>query len=253
MQVFTPNGNIDKAATRWVVGVWLIVTTTVWLAHPSVFLPTIPETWAALQDLWFNANLITELVSSVQLNIEAIVLATLISLALAYLWTIPAFRPPVAFVGKLRFLSLAGLGFAFTLMTSNGHELRVAVLVFMVVVYFVVAMIDIVAQIPKEQYDLAKTLRMGPWETLYEVVIYGQLDQAFIVLRQTAAMSWFMVATAEGMSMSGGGLGMLLNTSNKHFHLAEVLALQLIVLAVGLGQDYLIGFFRNTCCPWVRT
>lgn len=188
-----------------------------------------------------------------RLNVESIAIAAVISLGLAYLGTIAVFEPLVSFIGKLRFLSLAGLGFAFTLMTSDGHALRVSVLVFMVVVFFCVSMVDCISQIPKEQYDLAHTLKMGDWETLYEVVIYGQLDQAFIVLRQTAAMSFMMTATAEGMSMSGGGVGALLNTSNRHFHLAEVMALQLTVLCVGLLQDSLIGWLRVQCCPWVKT
>lgn len=111
-------------------------------------------------------------------------------------------------------------------------------------------MVDVIAQITPDQYDLAKTLNMGPWETLVEVVVLGQLDQAFIVLRQTAAMSWMMIATAESMAMSGGGIGVLLETSNKHFHMAEVMALQLLVLILGLLQDALIGKLREWCCPW---
>lgn len=251
LEVFTPNREVDSRTRGWIIAVWGVLTLGVWATKPFVFLPAPGEVWSALQDLWFNANLIGELIASVQLNVEAIILATAISLGLAYLSTVAAFEPLVAFVGKLRFLSLAGLGFAFTLMTSNGHALRVSVLVFMVVVFFVVSMVDVIAQIPKEQYDLARTLRMTDWETLWEVVVFGQLDQAFIVLRQTAAMSWMFLATAEGMSMSGGGVGMLLNTSNKHFHLAEVMAIQILILLVGLGQDWLIGFFRRTCCPWV--
>lgn len=253
LDAFTPNRSLDRQGRNTVLGVWVVVFALVWLDHPSVFLPTPAETWTALTDMWLYRNLASAIFASVQLNIEAIAIATVISLTLAYAGTIAFFRPIVVLAGALRFLSFAGLGFAFTLMTSTGHALKVSVLVFMVVVFFVVSMLDVVDQIPQEKYDLAKTLRMGPWETLFEVVIFGQLDQAFIVLRQTAAMSWMFIATAEGLSMSGGGIGTLLNTSNKSLaRLPDVLALQLLVLVLGLGQDRLIGWLREQCCPWVK-
>lgn len=250
--VFSPTRVLDRRSERFIVVAWIAVVAITWTFSPFVFLPKPSEVFQALKDLWFFQDLGIELFTSMCLNIEAIAIATVISLALAYLGTIAVMTPLVSFVGKLRFLSLAGLGFAFTIMTSNGHALRVSVLVFMVVVFFVVSMVDVINGIPKGQYDLARTLRMGDWETLYEVVILGKLDQTFIVLRQTAAMSWMFLATAEGMAMSGGGVGMLLNTSNKHFHLAEVMAIQIIILIVGLCQDYMIGVFRNLCCPWVN-
>jgi NitT/TauT family transport system permease protein len=251
-KILSPNRVLDRRSERFIVATWIAVVALTWAFSPFVFLPKPRDVFQALHDLWFYQDLGVELFTSVCLNIEAIAIATVISLALAYLGTIAVLSPIVSFIGKLRFLSLAGLGFAFTMMTSNGHALRVSVLVFMVVVFFVVSMVDVINGIPKEQYDLARTLRMGDWETLYEVVVLGRLDQAFIVLRQTAAMSWMFLATAEGMAMSGGGVGMLLNTSNKHFHLAEVMAIQILILIVGLCQDYMIGVFRNLCCPWVN-
>lgn len=250
VSVISPGKQVELPVRRYIVIAWIAIVSITWWFSPFVFLPKPAEVASALHDLWFYQDLGIELFSSLRLNIEAIAIATAISLLLAYLGTIPVFRPVVTFIGKLRFLSLAGLGFAFTIMTSSGHALRVSVLVFMVVVFFVVSMVDVISGIPQEQYDLAHTLRMGDWETLYEVVILGQLDQAFIVLRQTAAMSWMFIGTAESMSMSGGGIGALLTTSNKHFHLAEVMAIQLLVLALGLAQDYLIGWLRDTCCPW---
>jgi NitT/TauT family transport system permease protein len=42
---------------------------------------------------------------------------------------------------------------------------------------------------------------------------------------------------------------MLLN-ANKHFYLNAVLAIQITILLMGLGQDYLIGAAKNLCCPY---
>lgn len=73
------------------------------------------------------------------------------------------------------------------------------------------------------------------------------------VLRQTAAMSWMFCSTAEMLDMSDGGIGMMLDNSNRHLHLSEVLALQLVVLGLGLVQDYLLGWMRKKVCPWVKS
>lgn len=249
--LITPNALVDRSMRRNITLGWVVCALLVWWQSPWTFWPKLGETWVALHDMWFYQNLGVNLFSSLRLNLEAIALSTVISLGLSYLGTIALAAPVVRFVGQLRFLSFAGMGFAFTLMIGDGFHRKIAVLVFMVMVYFVVAMMDVISQIPPEQYDLARTLKMGPWETLWEVVILGQIDQAFIVLRQTAAMAWMFVGTAETLDMSDGGVGMMLDNANRHLHLSEVLALQLIVLILGLGQDYLLGWMRDKICPWV--
>jgi NitT/TauT family transport system permease protein len=52
------------------------------------------------------------------------------------------------------------------------------------------------------------------------------------------------------MSRSEGGVGALLLNQNKHFHLAAVLAIQVTILLLGLGQDYAIGTVRRLLCPY---
>jgi NitT/TauT family transport system permease protein len=246
-----PNQVVEKRDRRMIAGGVTALVLLCWATIPITFLPKPGEVLRALRTLWTDGDLGEQLLISLWLNAQAITLAAVVSLLLAYMWTIAVFRPIVVFIGQLRFLSFAGLGFAFTLMTSNGNELKLLVLVFMVVVFMVVGMVDVIASIPKEQFDLARTLRMGDWEVLWEVVILGQIDQAFVVWRQNAAMGYMMLATAEGMYMAGGGIGTMLNTSNKYLNLAAIMALQLVVLAVGkVLQDQVIGWLRHTCCRY---
>ncbi len=79
---------------------------------------------------------------------------------------------------------------------------------------------------------------MGEWRVVYEVVVIGQADKAFEVLRQNAAMGWMMLTMVEGISRSEGGVGAMLLNQNKHFHLSAVFAIQLTILLLGLAQDY---------------
>ena len=191
-----------------------------------------------------------ELLISVQLNLEALAWSTLISLGLAYLTVLPVFRPLVAAVSKGRFLSIVGFTFIFTLVFGGGHPLKASLLVFAISVFYVTSMAAVIAAIPRGEFDHARTLRMGEWRVVWEVVILGTTDKAFEVLRQNAAMGWMMLTMVEGIVRSEGGVGSLLLAENKQFLLPEVFAVQIVILGVGLLQDYLIGAARRLACPY---
>ncbi len=249
IELLAPNRVISKKTLRWLVGFQLLLLVTIWIFSPSVFLPKPKEVYQALGELWFQ-GLGGELITSFYLNLEAIGISAVLSLLMAYLTVIPFFRPIVTLISKLRFLSMVGLTFFFTLMATTGHELKLFLLVFSVSVFFVTGMAEVVASIPKESFDLARTLRMGEWRVVYEVIVLGQVDKAFEVLRQNAAMGWMMLTMVEGISRSEGGVGAMLLNQNKHFHLSAVFAIQLTILLLGLGQDYAIGLLREIICPY---
>jgi NitT/TauT family transport system permease protein len=163
---------------------------------------------------------------------------------------IPFFRPMISVLSKFRFVSLVGLSFFFMLLAKSGYELKLYLLVFSISVFFLTSMADVLDSIPKAQFDLARTLRMNEWQVLWQVIILGQADKAFDVLRQNAAIGWLMLTMVEGISRADGGIGALLLNQNKHFHLSAVFAIQLIILLVGLAQDYVIGIIKNIFCPY---
>lgn len=249
LAAYTPNKSPKYSTVKLLIGVQVAIFFTLWAFSPFAFLPSIGETWAAFCEQW-SQGLPGELIVSVTANLEAIAIACVISLGLAYLTVLSGFRPIVTFLSKLRFLSMVGLSFFFTVATSSAHQLKLSLLVFSVSVFFVTGMADVIESIPKEQYDLARTLRKGPWETVWEVVILGQIDKAFDVLRQNAAIGWMMLTMIESMVRSEGGIGAMLTTANKHFYLNAVFAIQITILLLGLGQDYLIGAAKNLFCPY---
>ena len=133
----------------------------------------------------------------------------------------------------------------FTTTLSNN-----TLLVFGMTVFFVTSMASVIAQIPKEEFDYARTLRMSEWRVVWEVVVLGTAAQAWEVLRQNAAIGWMMLTMVEGISRSEGGVGAMLLNQSKHFHLAEVFAIQILILVVGMIQDYGIGLLRRITCPY---
>lgn len=212
--------------------------------------PSPAEVGRALARLWNEHGLFDALATSVVLNAEAIAWTTAIGLALAYLTVVPAVRPLAAAVSKLRFTGLVGWAFVFTLWAHDGHQLKLWMLVFGMAPFFVTAMAAIVAEIPGDRFDHARTLGMTEPRVVWEVVIRGTADQALEAVRQNAAMGWMALTMVEGLVRAEGGIGALMVNENKHLQLDAVFALILVVLMVGVAQDWALAWLRRTVCPY---
>lgn len=247
--LITPNQIVDSKVAKIILISQLILLLATWFFSPFVFLPNPGEVLHSLGQLW-SQGIFSDIMVSFYLNVEAIILSIIISLGLAYLSTIPIFENVGKLVGKLRFSSLVGLTFFFTLMTSNGHQLKLSLLTFSISVFFITSIMDVISSIPKVQFDLAKVLQMGDWRILWEVVVLGQIDKVFDVLRQNAAIGFMMLTMVEGMSRTEGGIGAVLLNQTKYFHMSDILAIQIIIIVLGIGQDYFIGIMKNICCPY---
>ncbi|HVK05550.1 MAG TPA: hypothetical protein VM490_18895, partial [Armatimonadaceae bacterium] len=233
-----------------VVAIQVALFLIVWFASPYAVLPRPGEVLASFQDLWFKQGLAENLATSFKLNLTALAWTTVISLLLSYLTVVPFFRPIVNALSKGRYLSLVGFSLVFTLMLGGGQSLKLALLIFGMTVYFVTSMASVVAAIPKAEFDHARTLRMGEWRVVWEVVILGTADKALEVMRQNAAIGWTLLTMVEGISRAEGGLGNLLLTQQKYFRIADVFAIQITILVLALVQDWFIGTVRKAVCPY---
>lgn len=247
---FQPNRAVSPTTMRLIALVEIAIALVVWIQSPFKVIPRPNEVFHALQNLWMKEGLGQELAISFQLNLEALAWSAGISLLLSYLTVLPVFRPLVGAISKGRFLSIVGFTFIFTLVFGGGHALKTSLLVFAVTVFYVTSMAAVIASIPRENFDYARTLRMGEWRVVWEVVVLGTADQAFEVLRQNAAIGWMMLTMVEGIVRSEGGVGAMLLNQSKHFLLPEVFAIQVVILIVGLLQDWAIGGARRLFCPY---
>lgn len=250
LAAFVPNRAISANTLRIIVAFQVAIVLLIWINSPFRVLPQPDEVARAFGDLWMQQGLGRELWTSFSMNLQALGLTVLISLALSYFAVVPAFRPLAAAVSKARFLGLVGLTLPFTLMVGGGRSLKISLLVFGMTVFFVTSMAAEVLAIPREKFDHARTLRMGEWKVVWEVVILGTADKAFEVLRQNAAIGWMMLTMVEGISRSEGGVGAMMLNQNKHFLVANVFAIQITILLVGLLQDYGIGVLRRLFLPY---
>jgi len=250
LQAFSPNKILSRTAMNIIIAVQVAIFLLLWTFSAFAVLPKPLEVLNSIRELWFKQGLGQELITSVSLNLEAVAISAFISIGLAYLTVMPFFRPLVNALGKGRFLSMAGFTLVFTLIVGGGHPLKLSLLVFAMTVFFVTSMAAVVSEIPKAEFDYARTLRMSEWRVVWEVVVLGTADKGFEVLRQNAAIGWMMLTLVEGIYRGEGGIGALLLNQQKFFKMSEVFGIQIIILIVGLFQDVIIGFIRRQVCPY---
>jgi NitT/TauT family transport system permease protein len=248
--IFLPNRAVSATTFRILILAEAAVALLIWWMSPYKILPKPDEVFTALGNLWKHEGLAQELWVSFRVNAEALAISTLISLGLAYLTVVPVFRPIVAAISKGRFLTLVGFSVIFAVMQQTGAQIKLELLILGMTVFYITSMAAVIAAIPKADFDHARTLRMKEWRVVWEVVVLGTTDKAFEVLRQNSAIGWMMLTMVEGISRSEGGVGVMLLNEQKHFRLAEVYAIQIAILTVGLCQDYFIGVLRRWCCPY---
>jgi NitT/TauT family transport system permease protein len=229
-----------------------VVTLLLWQVTTDGLIPKPGAVAGAFVQLLGSKLLLDNVLVSLLLTLKAMLYSILITLLFAYLSVIPFFRSIAQFIVKCRYLTLTGLIFVFTLLTQDGSQLKLSLLVFGIVPFFVTSFLSVIVQINQQEYELCKTLGYNNWQTLYEVIIIGKADQVFDILRQNFAISWLMITMVEGLSMSEGGIGTLLIKYNKFNDLTHVLALQLVIFMIGLCFDYLLGTIRHWLFPYTK-
>lgn len=215
-------------------------------------LPGLRDIWTALADLWWEGGLGPELFTTLRLIGVSLGVSVAISLPIAWASAFRPLRPIAGAASKLRFLGLTGLVFPFTLATGGGFALKVALLAFGMSTFLVTAVARIVVEIPSARLDYARSLGASEARVFWEIVVRGTLDRTLDAVRQNVAMGWATITMVEGIARSEGGVGALLLAENKHFRLAEVYAVLLVVLLVGLLIDLAMGVLANVVCPHAR-
>ena len=250
LDAFRPNKSITGTTLTLIIVVQTLLLLTIWSFGSAFLIPSPIEIGKAWVSLVTQQGLLYELGVSISTNLEAIFISSILSIGLAYLTVVPFVRPIVEALSKARFFGFSGFVIVFTMIFGGQHSLKVALLVFGISVFFLTSMSSVVLSIPKEEFDHARSLRMSPWRSVWEVVILGKADEALEVLRQNAAMGWMLLTMVEGLVRVDGGIGVLMLNEGKHFHLDAVFAIQLTILAVGIVQDKLIGIIKTALCPY---
>lgn len=245
--VLTPNTQ-TKSRPILIVG-WVALALVLWqLVKPSVF-PSPIEVIAAYPKL-IGDGLFDELLSSLIVNVEALILSAMIGLPISYLSRVPLVEPLATFIAKLRFVGPAIFYLPLVFFVS-GHSVKVLLLTLGQLFYLVTTMSGVVRGIPEYRFDDARTLNMSEWLSVWYVVVRGTVAEAIDAIRDNAAMGWSMLMFVEGIIRSEGGVGVMMINMEKHIEWGAFFAIAIVILVVGVLQDYMVGLLRKAACPYV--
>ncbi len=247
MRVLKPLEELPKQNLNIVIGIWLVVLFSIWalcgLGETHLF-PTIPQVGHGFIEL-YNDGLVVHLFSSLSLCAQAVLISIVISLIVAYSSTIPLFKNISDLFSKLRYLPLTGITFYIAILINDGRSIQVWVLVVFMTCFLITSLLQMIKDIAPEEFDHARTLGCNRWEILWEVVIKGRFDYVIESIRQNLAIVWVMLVTTESILVAAGGLGVLIKNNDKMGNNGKVIAIQIIIILVGLSLDFILTKLRK--------
>lgn len=226
---------------------WLVFLFGIWglnsFGTTHIF-PTPSQVLNGFIDL-YNNGLVVHVASSIWLCAQSVLIAVLISLILCYASPIPVLKPLSNFISKFRYLPLTGISFYISIFVKDARAIQIWVLVVFMSTFLITSLLSMIKDIPEEEFDHARSLGCNRWEMLWEVIIKGRLDYVFELVRQNLAIVWMMLVTVESILAAAGGLGFLIKNNDKLGDAGKVIALQIIIILLGLFLDFVITKLRK--------
>ncbi len=246
-ELFSPFEDISKNKQRLIGLGWFVLIIAFWtlssLGDKNLF-PTPMQVGTGFSEL-FAEGLIVHVFSSLWLCLQAVAIAVVVSLVLAYLAPVPLLKPVAKLISQLRYLPLTGITFYLAIAINDARTMQVWVLVTFMSTYLTTSLLSVIKDIPQEEFDHARSLKCSRWEVLLEVVIKGRIDYVIEVIRQNLAIVWMMLVTVESILVAAGGLGFLIKNSDKFMNHGRIVALQIVILFLGLGIDIGLNGIRK--------
>lgn len=246
---FQINGQISKNRKRIIFAFYILMGVLFWLTSSSKILPSPVEVLYAFPRLW-QEGLGIELMTSLTLNIHAVIIMSIFSLVVAYATAIPFLAPIAKFFSTFRFNGFVGLPLLLTFIISDQHWIKVCLLVIAMSVFTIPAIVTAIEAIPSEAYDHGRVLRMSEWRVLWEVVIIGRFHEVLDIILTNFAIGWTMLPFVEGLFRGEGGIGVMILTENKYFKLESIYAIIITMSVIGWSQDFLGQTFKKIICPY---
>jgi NitT/TauT family transport system permease protein len=145
----------------------------------------------------------------------------------------------------LRYLPLTGISFYITILVDDARTIQVWVLIMFMSTFLTTSLLQMVKDIPEEEFQHAKTLGCNRWEILWEVVIKGRFDYVLELIRQNLAIVWMMLVSIESILVAAGGLGVLIKNHDRLGKNGDVIATQILIIIIGIGLDYILTRTRK--------
>jgi ABC-type nitrate/sulfonate/bicarbonate transport system permease component len=250
-------GLMGLAGLMACLGLWWFVTRGVpeeRIISPSKGLSSPAETFESFHSLWFDRALTRNLLTTLRRLALGFGLAALVGVPLGVLCgcfprTQAFFLPMVLFGRNIPVAALIPLTFSL----FGIGELQKIIFIFIACVAFVVWDTTRAVQEVGSQYiDTAYTLGAGTWQTIGKVLLPLALPSVFNSLRLIFGLAFGYIMLAEVVKFGGetGGLGDLINISQRRGPREHVLLILLIIPIVALFIDRMFYFIQAELFPY---
>jgi NitT/TauT family transport system permease protein len=221
---------------------------------PSKGLSNPAETFATLRSLWFDRALTRNLFTTLRRLTLGFGLAALVGVPLGVLCgcfpRVQAFFLPLTLFG--RNIPVAAL-IPLTFSLFGIGELQKVVFIFIACVAFVLwDTTRAVQEVGGEYIDTAYTLGASTWQTIGKVLLPLALPSVFNSLRLIFGLAFGYIMLAEVVKFGGeaGGLGDIINTSQRRGPREHVILVLLIIPIVALFIDRLLFTIQAELFPY---
>ncbi len=221
---------------------------------PSKGLSSPAETFGSFHSLWFERALTRNLLTTLRRLALGFGLAALVGVPLGVLCgcfpRVQAFfLPPILFGRNIPVAALIPLTFFF----FGIDELQKVMFIFIACVAFIVwDTARAIEEVGSQYIDTAYTLGAGTWQTIGKVLLPLALPSVFNSLRLLfgLAFGYIMLAEVVKFGDEAGGLGDLINMSQKRGPREHVLLILLIIPVVALVIDRLLFLIQAELFPY---
>lgn len=217
------------------------------LPSPSAVLMAIPE-------MFEKNNLISNVFTSIKLNVYGYIIAIVISLIVGFIiGLIPLFRGLFNRIFDAgRFIPLAAVTGIFILWLGIGTSMKVWFLAFGILVYLIPVVVQRIDEVQSVYLHTVFTLGASAWQTVRTVYIPHVLSKLIDDIRVLTAISWTYITIAEMLNKSGG-IGELIWEAKRQSRVDKAFAVLLIIVLIGIIQDKLFQMLDKVLFPHKHT
>lgn len=217
-------------------------------------LPSPAETFSSFPSLWFDRELTRNVLVTLRRLSLGFGLATLVGVPLGVLCgcfsRVNAFFLPLSLFGRnIPLAALTGLTFS---LFGIGEQQKIMFIFIACVAFILSDTARAIEDVGGQYVDTAYTLGAKAWQVILKVLIPLALPNVFNSLRLLfgLAFGYIMLAETIKFGSESGGLGDIINTSQRRGPREHVILVLLIIPLVALGIDRTLLWVQRELFPY---
>jgi ABC-type nitrate/sulfonate/bicarbonate transport system permease component len=216
-------------------------------------LPSPYSVLASFKELHFQNFIVKRSLISIKLNVLGYIEAVILSLLIGFIiGLVPFFKSLWSrYIDAIRFVPLAAVTGIFIGWFGLGMDSQIQFLAFGIFVFLLPIVVQRISEVDQIYIQTSYTLGASSWQTIRKVYWPHVTSRIIDDIRVLTAISWTYIVVAEGFdSVDKGGLGALAKSVERMSRLDKVFAILLLIIAIGLLQDFIFSWLDKKLFPF---